>query len=540
MGKLLKIVGSIAEVELNTSLGELVFLGEEKLLGEVLRVEGTKAIVQAFDDLTGLRPGEPAVGTGRLLEFELGPGMLNNVFDGLQRIMKPKGDEIFIKRGLGLGGLPDKKWKFIPKVKKGRDVVGGEMIGIVNEGPIKHNIIVPPDVRGKVDEIHEGIFSLNESIAVVDEQEIHLSHRWPVRTMRPGKRIVPNDMFITGQRVVDTLFPIALGGSGLVPGGFGTGKTQLLFQLVRYAPVELVIYVGCGERGNEIEQLLNELNELERDGMKIANRTVVLANTSNMPVAARSASIFAGITMAEYFRDQGKHVLLVVDSLSRWAEAEREVASRMGIMPGEGGFPPYMSTQLAEFFERAGLVETPQGPGSATLIASVSPTGGDITEPVTQAAMKTAGSILVLNSRLAYSRHYPAIDWLKSFSNYRHEHHDVRTALMNILSQASELEKLVGIVGVENLAQEQRLLLWYSEVLKETFLRQNAYHPIDKFCPFEDQIKLAKMLLNFYKHTRNRGIIPTQLYETLVSSKFKREDELEQHVKRVMEGVEAE
>lgn len=539
MGRILSLSGSIVVVELDTSLGELVFLGEENLLGEVLRVEGNTAIVQAFDDLTGLRPGEPAKNTGRLLEFQLGPGMLNGVFDGLQRDLKPKGDEIFLKRGKGLGGLKDALWQFKPTVKKGQPVKPGQAIGAVKEGPLEHLIVPLLEKEGIVTQISEGKFKPNDIVAVIDGKDVPLSHYWPVRKIRPGTKLVPEELFITGQRVIDTLFPLAIGGSGLVPGGFGTGKTQLLFQFVKNAPIDVVLYVGCGERGNEIVQLLHELQELERDGMKLIERTILLANTSNMPVAARSASIFAGITVAEYFRDQGKHVLCIVDSLSRWAEAEREVASRMGIMPGEGGYPPYMSTQLSEFFERAGLVETPNGPGSVTLVGSVSPTGGDITDPVTQAAMKSAGAILILNSKLAYQRHYPAVDWIKSFSNYQHKHETLRHEMLRILAQASDLERLAGIVGLENLTPDQRLLLWYGDVLKQGFLQQSAFHPIDKFCPHEDQIKLMHMLVTFYRHSQKKMLIPENLFESLVSAKTMRGDDLDKHSQGVISHVEA-
>jgi V/A-type H+-transporting ATPase subunit A len=539
VGRILKLAGSIVVVELDTSLGELVFLGDENLLGEVLRVEGKTAIVQAFDDLTGLRPGEPAKNTGSLLEFELGPGMLNRVFDGLQRSLEPKGEEIFLKRGKGLGGLEQTQWSFKPIVKKGDEIKPGQAIGVVKEGPIDHLIVPKLSKKSVVNEIYDGKFKPKDIVAVIEGNETTMSHGWPVRKIRPGMKLVPEELFITGQRVIDTLFPLALGGSGLVPGGFGTGKTQLLFQFVKHAPVEVVLYVGCGERGNEIVQLLHELQELKKGEMKLIERTILLANTSNMPVAARSASIFAGITIAEYFRDQGKHVLCVVDSLTRWAEAEREVSSRMGIMPGEGGYPPYMSTQLAKFFERSGMIETPQGPGSVTLVASVSPTGGDITEPVTQAAMKTAGSILVLNNKLAYQRHYPAIDWIKSFSSYKHKHESIRLEMLRILAQASDLERLAGIVGIENLTPDQRLLLWYSEVLKEGFLRQNAFHPIDKFCPHKDQINLVKMLVDFYKSSRNKMMIPEKLFEELVAAKFMRGNELEKHSEKVISHVEA-
>lgn len=539
MGRILKLSGSIAVVELDTSLGELIFLGEENLLGEVLRVEGRTAIVQAFDDLTGLRPGEPAKNTGRLLEFELGPGMLNQIFDGLQRNLKPKGNEIFLKRGKGLGGLEEIPWPFKPTVKKGQEVTPGQAIGVVKEGPINHLIVPLLAKKAVVNEIHEGKFKPKDTVAIIGDERIPLSHNWPVRKTRPGKKLVPEELFVTGQRVIDTLFPLAIGGSGLVPGGFGTGKTQLLFQFVKNAPIDVVIYVGCGERGNEIVQLMHELQELKKDDMKLIERTILIANTSNMPVAARSASIFAGITTAEYFRDQGKHVLCIVDSLSRWAEAEREVASRMGIIPGEGGYPPYMSTQLAEFFERSGLIETPQGPGSVTLVASVSPTGGDITDPVTQAAMKTAGSILVLNSKLAYQRHYPAVDWIKSFSSYKHKHESLRYEMLRILAQASDLERLAGIVGLENLTPDQRLILWYSDVLKEGFLRQSAFHPIDRFCPHDDQIKLTDMLLKFYNYSKKKMMIPEQLFEQLVTAKLKRGKELEAHSREVLVHVEA-
>ena len=527
MGRILKLSGSIAVIELDTRLGEMIYLGEEKLLGEVLRVEGNTAIVQSFEDLTGLRPNEPAVGTGRLLEFQLGPGMLTRVFDGLQRSMEAQGDDIFLKRGKGLGGIPDSKWKFEPSVKKGDMIQPGQAIGSVQEGPIDHKILPHPGVKGEIEAIKKGTFGLKETVAIIGGIEVQLSHQWPVRKPRYLPKLPPTELFVTGQRVIDMLFPLTVGGSALVPGGFGTGKTQLLFQLVRYAPIDIVIYVGCGERGNEIIQLMTELNELEREGMKLSNRTILIANTSNMPVAARSASIFAGITVAEYFRDQGKNALLVTDSLSRWAEAEREVASRMGIIPGEGGYPPYMATQLAEFFERSGKCMTPQGKGSVTLISSVSPTGGDITEPVTQAAMKTAGSILVLNNKLAYRRHYPAIDWTKSFSNYRHEHEPERLELQRILSEASELEKLAGIVGLDNLSDQQQVHLWFSELIKEAFLRQNAFHPIDKFCPHEDQVKISRALLHSFKKARDAMHIPHELYEKMVNSKLSRGEQLD-------------
>ncbi|MEK7825366.1 MAG: V-type ATP synthase subunit A [Nitrospirota bacterium] len=501
------------------------FVGKDSLLGEIVRIEGDTVILQVYEDTTGLSIGEEIVSHGKPLTIRLGPGLLSGVFDGIQRPLETlrlkSGD--FIKKGVRLDVLLDKKWEFIPGVKKGDAIEQGDVVGIVRENEsIEHRILVPPAKKGVVKEVRKGDIAGDEPVVILEDNGvISLYQEWTVRQPRPFKqRLSPNTPFLTGQRVFDSLFPVAEGGTAIVPGGFGTGKTIVEQALARFAKSDIVVYVGCGERGNEMTEVLSDFPKLSdpSTGLPLSLRTVLIVNTSNMPVAAREASIFIGVTIAEYFRDMGYNVALMTDSISRWAEALREISSRMEEMPGEEGYPPYLATRLGNFYERAGKVKclgNDNRTGSVTIISAVSPPGGDFSEPVTQASLRVAGALWALDTDLAYRRHFPAVDWNKSFSLYYNSLKEwfareiaddavlFRDSIMKILEWEGELKEIVQIIGLEALQDADRLKIEVGRIIKEVFLRQSIFNEADAFCPMEKQYWMMKCIIRFYNKAKD-------------------------------------
>jgi V/A-type H+-transporting ATPase subunit A len=494
---------------------DVVKVGNEGLMGEVIGIEGDKSTVQVYEETSGLRPGEPVENTGMPLSVELGPGLLESIYDGIQRplpvLRETMGD--FIKRGVFADGLSrEKEWDFKPSVKKGAKVERGTIIGTVQETQnIEHRIMVPPRVSGKVAEIKKGKFKVDEVVCVLEDgTELTLMQKWPVRVPRPvSKKLMPNKPLITGQRILDGLFPVAKGGTAAIPGPFGSGKTVTQQQLAKWSDTEIVVYIGCGERGNEMADVLNEFPELEdpKTGRPLMERTVLIANTSNMPVAAREASVYTGITIAEYYRDMGYDVSLMADSTSRWAEAMREISSRLEEMPGEEGYPAYLAGKLSEFYERAGRVDALSGKeGSITVIGAVSPPGGDFSEPVTQNTLRIVKVFWALDAKLAQRRHFPSINWLNSYSLYSKvlggwynenvspEWVKLRDNSMELLQKEAELQDIVQLVGSDALPEDQQLTLEIARMIREYFLQQNAFHEVDTFCPMDKQYKLLKAI----------------------------------------------
>ena len=506
---------------------EMVAVGKERLRGEIIRIEKDTAIIQVYENTSGLKPGEEVIGTGRPLSVELGPGLIGSIYDGIQRpltILK-KQTGMFIRRGIEASALPrDKRWHFIPQVKAGDVVHGGETLGVVVESAlIKHKILVPPNIQGKISDIaDEDEYTVEETIATIkingETRALKMFHTWPVRRPRPYRRRLPPKIpLITGQRVIDTFFPIAKGGSATIPGGFGTGKTITQQQLAKWSDADVIIYVGCGERGNEIVDILSTFPELSdpRSGKPLMERTIIIANTSNMPVAAREASIYTGVTIGEYYRDMGYHVALMADSTSRWAEALREISGRLEEMPAEEGFPSYLPTRLGEFYERAGAVETLGGEiGSLSIIGAVSPPGGDFSEPVTTHTKRFVRVFWALDKELADARHYPAINWILSYSEYVEEISEwwsekigkewrkYRNEAMKILQRENELKEIVKLVGPEALPDSQRLILEVARMLRVGFLQQNALDPVDTYSIPLKQFKMLKIIIDFYEEAR--------------------------------------
>ena len=523
------------------------FVGKEGLLGEIVRIQGEQSIVQVYEDTTGLSIGEEVISYGKPLTIRLGPGLLSNVFDGIQRPLEVLRRETgnFIKKGVRFDVLLDKTWEFIPKVKIGDTIESGNVIGIVKENEsIEHKILVPSGRKGVVKEIKSGEIAGDEPVAILeDESTILLYQEWPVRQPRPFKqRLSPNAPFLTGQRVFDVLFPVAEGGAAIVPGGFGTGKTIVEQTLARYAKSDIIVYVGCGERGNEMTEVLTDFPKLldPSTGLPLSLRTVLIVNTSNMPVAAREASIFIGATIAEYFRDMGYSVALMTDSISRWAEALREISSRMEEMPGEEGYPPYLATRLGNFYERAGKVEclgNGERTGSVTIVSAVSPPGGDFSEPVTQASLRVAGTLWALDTDLAYRRHFPAVDWNKSFSLYYNSLKDwfskevaedavlLRDNIMAILEREGELKEIVQVIGLEALQDRDRLTMEIGGVIKEVFLRQSVFNDADAFCTMEKQYWMMKCIIQFYnkaKEALSKGVYLEKILSNPVAARLMR------------------
>ncbi|MGQ9545841.1 MAG: V-type ATP synthase subunit A [Dehalococcoidia bacterium] len=526
MGKIWRVSGPlvIADEMKGSQVYEVVEIGEEGLVGEIVGLEGEKAIIQAHEDTLGLKVGEAVRGTGKVLSAELGPGLVGAIYDGLQKSLLALGENIgpFIKRGAKAPALPrDKKWQFTSKVKVGDLVSEGDIIGVVPETDlIEHRIMVPVGIRGRVKEIRQGDYTVEEPVAWIEHngevKELTLRQEWPVRKPRPYKqRFDPAGLLTTGMRILDYMFPLALGGKASIPGGFGTGKTVALQQLARWAQTHLNIYVGCGERGNEMADVLYSFRQLKdpNTGRLLQEKEIFIANTSNMPVVAREASIFVGITMAEYFRDMGYDVLLVADSTSRWAEAMREMSGRLEEMPGEEGFPSYMGSRLSSFYERAGMVEclgNPQRKGSVTVAGAVSPPGADFSEPVTQNTLRIIDAFYALDVSLANKRHFPAINWLTSYSLYVdavkdwwNEHdagwENTRASALRVLQQEAELEEIVRLVGPEALPEGDKLVLLVARMIREDFLQQSAYHEVDTYCVPKKAGLMLKTIIKFYE-----------------------------------------
>lgn len=528
-GKIVWVSGPAVKADgmSDAKMYETVSVGNLNLIGEVIRLTGDVAFIQVYESTSGLKPGEPVVGTGNPLSVLLGPGIIGQIYDGIQRPLNElsKKSGAFIGRGVITTPVDmTKKYKFTPTVKVGDEVQGGNVLGTVDETQlIKHSILVPPDYPGgKITSIvSEGEYDLETEIAITESDgkkiPLKMYHRWPVRKPRPYKqRFDPTVPLITGQRVIDTFFPIAKGGTGSIPGAFGTGKTVTLHQIAKWADSQVVVYIGCGERGNEMTEVLVEFPHLKdpNTGRPLMERTVLVANTSNMPVAAREASIYTGVTIAEYYRDMGKHVVLVADSTSRWAEALREMSGRLEEMPAEEGYPSYLASRLAEFYERAGRVSalgSPEREGSVTLVGAVSPSGGDFTEPVTTHTIRFIKTFWALDARLAYSRHYPSINWMNSYSGYlsdiakwwsanvSDEWLHLRNEAYSILQREDTLKEIVRLLGPEALPDEEKLILEVARMIKIGILQQNSFDNVDTYCSPKKQFKLLKLMVNFYK-----------------------------------------
>ncbi|SFM14631.1 V/A-type H+-transporting ATPase subunit A [Methanolobus profundi] len=518
-GEIYRVAGPVVTIMgIKPKMYDVVHVGHEGLMGEVIRIEGDKATVQVYEDTSGIKPGEPVVNTGMSLSVELGPGLLESIYDGIQRPLKVLQEKMgdFIDRGVTANGLDrERVWEFKPTVSSGDSVTGGQTIGVVQETEnVEHKIMMPPTVSGTVEEIKSGKFKVDETVCVLtDGTEVSMMQKWPVRMPRPvEKKFIPRKPLITGQRILDGLFPVAKGGTAAIPGPFGSGKTVTQQQLAKWSDTDIVVYIGCGERGNEMADVLNEFPELQdpKTGRPLMERTVLIANTSNMPVAAREASVYTGITIAEYYRDMGYDVSLMADSSSRWAEAMREISSRLEEMPGEEGYPAYLSARLSEFYERAGAVKSLAAEeGSITVIGAVSPPGGDFSEPVTQNTLRIVKVFWALDAKLAQRRHFPSIDWLTSYSLYTQGLSDwfaenvapdwvpLRDHAMDLLQQESELQEIVQLVGSDALPEDQQLVLEICRMLREYFLQQNAFHPVDTYCPFDKQYKLLKAISKY-------------------------------------------
>jgi V/A-type H+-transporting ATPase subunit A len=522
LGSIAKIAGPmvIARGVAGARMHEVVRVGEAGLLGEIIRLDADTAFVQTYEDTSGISVGEPVRCTGEPMLIALGPGLLGSVYDGIQRPLKvlEKESGPFIGRGLTVDALPgDRKWKFMPAVKPGDAVQPGSVLGTVQEtAALEHRVLVPPGMSGVVKEISAGERTVKDRVAVLaDGSELTMSQRWPAKVPRPIREKVSSlEPFVTGQRILDCLFPIARGGIACLPGGFGTGKTVLEQSLAKFSAADVIVYVGCGERGNEMTDVLTEFPHLvdPRTGGPLMDRTVLIVNTSNMPVAAREASIFVGVTIAEYFRDMGYAVAVMVDSSSRWAEALREISSRLEEMPGEEGYPTYLASRLASFYERAGTAQC-LGPGlrgSVTIVGAVSPPGGDFSEPVTQSTMRVTGALWALDYPLAHRRHFPAINWHRSYTlyfdrlsawysrNVGSSWPDNRARLMEILQKEAELQEVVQLVGPDALQENDRLLLEAARMLREGFLQQNAVSETDATCSLEKLHGMLTLLLEFY------------------------------------------
>ena len=519
-GEIFRVSGPVVTAEgISPRMYDVVLVGHEKLMGEVIRLEGEKSTIQVYEDTSGIMPGEPVENTGASLSVELGPGLLRSIYDGIQRPLPVLQDSMgdYILRGVTAPGLDHTvKWDFKATSKAGDKVNGGDILGTVQETPtIVHKILVPPKVSGKIKSIKKGKYTVDDVIGTLEDgTKLQLMHKWPVREPRPFSRKHPPDIpLVTGTRTLDGLFPIAKGGTAAIPGGFGTGKTVTQQTLAKWSDAQVVVYVGCGERGNEMTEVLTEFPHLKdpKTGGPLMDRTVLIANTSNMPVAAREASVYTGITLAEYYRDQGYDVSLMADSTSRWAEAMREISSRLEEMPGEEGYPAYLASRLSEFYERAGRVETMAGDdGSVTVIGAVSPAGGDFSEPVTQNTLRIVKVFWALDSKLAQKRHFPAINWLTSYSLYNRvlgdwysenaseKWSDNIATTMAVLQEESELQEIVQLVGSDALPEDQQLTLEVARLLREFYLQQNAFHDVDTYCKLNVQAEFLDVIL-YYK-----------------------------------------
>ncbi len=526
-GKIVKVAGPlvVSENMSGSKMFDVVYVSDKKLMGEIIELKGDLASIQVYEETAGIGVGEPVYPSGEPLTVELGPGIIQSIYDGIQRplneIYENTGD--FIARGVSAAALNRKrKWRFEPIIKKGDMVSGGDFLGFVNETEIiKHYIMVPPGISGEVKSIQSGEFTVEDTIAVIKnkdgDRQMTMIQKWPVRKPRPYlDKIIPDMPLFTGQRVIDMFFPIAKGGTACIPGPFGSGKTVIQHQLAKWINAEIIVYIGCGERGNEMTDVLLEFPKLvdPKSGVPLMKRTVLIANTSNMPVAARDASVYTGITIAEYFRDMGYSVALMADSTSRWAEAMREISGRLEEMPGEEGYPAYLGARIASFYERAGMIKclssSEQRFGALSVIGAVSPPGGDLSDPVVQATLRVVKVFWSLEARLAYSRHFPAISWLNSYSlyidnirdyvtkNVQEDYFDLQAEAMRILEKESELEEIVRLVGVDALSGPDRLILLTARMLREDFLHQIAYHEVDTYSSMEKQYKMMDTIIYFY------------------------------------------
>jgi V/A-type H+-transporting ATPase subunit A len=535
-GVLKRIAGPVVTaVNLDAHMYDVVKVGKEALMGEVIKIQGNNFIIQVYEDTSGITPGEPVENTGLSLAVELGPGLLTSIYDGIQRPLAILVDKMgnFIERGVSAPGLShEKKWAFNPLVKSGDKVEAGAIIGEVQETNIVHKVMIPPNVKpGVIKTIRSGDFTVDEIVCTLEDgREYPMIQHWPVRVPRPVKeKMNPTIPLITGQRILDGLFPIAKGGTAAIPGPFGSGKTVTQQQLAKWSDAEIVVYIGCGERGNEMTEVLTEFPHLEdpKTGKPLMERTVLIANTSNMPVAAREASVYTGITIAEYFRDMGYDVSLMADSTSRWAEAMREISSRLEEMPGEEGYPAYLAARLSEFYERAGLVRTLNGrDGSVSVIGAGSPPGGDFSEPVTQNTLRIVKVFWALDAKLSQRRHFPAINWLNSYSLYLDslndwydkevspEWNNIRSWAMEVLQKESELQEIVQLVGSDALPESEQVTIEVARMIREIFLQQNAYDAVDTFCDMKkqyDMMKAIKLFSDLAYAAQTAGVSPIQI-----------------------------
>lgn len=567
-GRIVKVSGPlvVAEGMRNCNMFDVVRVGEENLIGEILEMHGDRASIQVYEETSGLGPGAPVVSTMAPLSVELGPGLIENIYDGIQRPLEAMRTETGgrITRGVTIPALDrSRKWHFVPRVKAGDYVRAGDIIGVVQENEVfEHRIMVPYGTEGTVVEIYEGDFTVEETVAVVKTEtpsetgyvELTMMQKWPVRRARPYKeKLAPDEPLVTGQRVIDTLFPIAMGGVAAIPGPFGSGKTVVQHQLAKWSSADLVVYIGCGERGNEMTDVLMEFPQLKdpRTGKSLMKRTVLIANTSDMPVAAREASIYTGITIAEYFRDMGYNVALMADSTSRWAEALREMSGRLEEMPGEEGYPAYLASRLAQFYERAGKVKTlcsGDRIGTLSAIGAVSPPGGDLSEPVSQATLRIVKVFWGLDYNLSYRRHFPAINWLISYSLYEEKLRDwyrehvsrdwVRLTrdMMRILQEEAELQEIVQLVGVDALSPMDRVTLEAARSIREDYLQQNAFDETDTYSTLKKQYRMLRLIMGFYYKARDAvgagagidDIFGLPVREKIARLKFVPEDRIDQ------------
>ena len=574
-GTITKISGPlvVASGMRETNMFDVVRVSEQRLIGEIIEMHGDRASIQVYEETSGLRTGEAVESTGEPMSVELGPGLIGSIFDGIQRplkeIMKIAGNNL--TRGIEVPALDrEKLWKFTPSVKKGDKVVGGDVLGTVRETDVVlHKIMLPLKLKGTVKEITAGMCTVEDTVAIIEDEngEVHtvgLMQKWPVRKERPyKKKLAPKEPLVTGQRVIDALFPIAKGGVAAIPGPFGSGKTVTQHQLAKWAEADIVVYIGCGERGNEMTDVLNEFPELidPHTGKSLMERTVLIANTSDMPVAAREASIYTGITIAEYFRDMGYSVALMADSTSRWAEALREMSGRLEEMPGEEGYPAYLGSRLAQFYERAGCVVaegSDNREGTLSVIGAVSPAGGDISEPVTQATLRIVKVFWGLDSSLAYKRHFPAINWLTSYSLYADslggwfdenvspDWTKLRLEIMRLLSKEAELEEIVRLVGMDALSASDRLAMEAARSVREDFLHQLAFHEVDTYSSLEKQLLMMKLVLAFYDKSleklKNGGdvqkIVSMPVRERIGRFKYIKESDIEEEYKSILDELE--
>ncbi len=576
-GQIIKIAGPlvVARGIPRARMFDVVRVGKERLIGEILEIRGDNASIQVYEETGGLKPREPVESTYQPLSVELAPGILGNIYDGIQRpldlIKAMKGD--FISRGIELPAIDhEKEWNFKPRVKEGKEVVAGDVLGVVQETEIvEHRILVPFGIKGKIKKIREGKVKVEDTITVIrtregKEKEVSMLQRWPVRKMRPYKKqLNPEEPLITGQRVIDTFFPIAKGGTACIPGPFGSGKTVVQHQLSKWVDADIIVFTACGERGNEVADVLREFPKLKdpKTGKSLMQRTILIANTSNMPVAAREASIYTGITLAEYYRDMGYNVALMADSTSRWAEALREMSGRLEEMPGEEGYPAYLPSRLAEFYERAGKIiclGRDERKASLSTIGAVSPPGGDLSEPVVQATLRVVRVFWALVAELAYQRHFPAIHWLRSYSLYLDDLKgyfarevaadwmDLRRRAMALLQKEDELRETVRLVGLDALSNQDRIAMETARSLREDFLQQFAFHPIDTYTSIKKQYLMLKVVLNYYDEcltALKKGVVLKDLTslpvrEDIAKVKYIPDKEVEREMEKINQKLKAE